>query len=66
MISPTSAATHAASSKVWLVDLTGDRVEVQREPTPGGYRQARQDFLGRYRTPGSLLKSASCVHNVAS
>jgi len=35
----------AAIREVWLVDLTGDRVEVHREPTAGGYRHVRA--LGR-------------------
>jgi Uma2 family endonuclease len=35
----------AAIREVWLVDLTGDRVEVHREPTAAGYRRVRA--LGR-------------------
>lgn len=35
----------AAIREVWLVDLTGDRVEVHRDPTAGGYSHVRA--LGR-------------------
>lgn len=35
----------AGIREVWLVDLTGDRVEVHRDPTAGGYSQVRA--LGR-------------------
>jgi Uma2 family endonuclease len=45
--------SRAGIRDVWLVDLSGDRVEVHREPTPDGYRQVRT--LGR---GGSVIPEA--------
>jgi Uma2 family endonuclease len=38
----------AGIHEVWLVDLSGDRVQVHRGPAPGGYRQVR--IFGRGET----------------
>jgi Uma2 family endonuclease len=44
----------AGIREVWLVDLTGDRVEVHREPTAGGYRQVRASGRGESLVPEAL------------
>jgi len=40
--------------EVWLVDLAGDRVEVHRDPTAGGYRHARALGRGESVVPGAF------------
>jgi Uma2 family endonuclease len=40
--------------EAWLVDLTGDRIEVHRGPGPDGYREVRLATRGETITPINL------------
>lgn len=44
----------AGIPEVWLLDLSADRVEVYRQPTPDGYRQVLSFSRGQAFAPGAF------------
>jgi Uma2 family endonuclease len=44
----------AGIAEAWLVDLTGDRIEIRRGPGPDGYREVRLATRGETITPINL------------
>ena len=54
----------AGIREVWLVDLTGEGIEVYRGPSPAGYRDVRAFRRGERLSPGALPNAQIAVDDI--